>query len=110
MKSELQLRLAKNLKELRKEHKLTQFELAEKANISEAMIKSIELALSWPSDKTLINLSKALEIDTVRFFIPIDIEKNEQEKFYTDLEFVVRKNFDKYLDNILLRLKNKLPG
>lgn len=110
MKSELQLRLAKNLKELRKEHKLTQFELAEKANISEAMIKSIELALSWPSDKTLINLSKALEIDTVRFFIPIDIEKNEQEKFYTDLELVVRKNFDKYLDNILLRLKNKLPG
>lgn len=46
MKSELQMRLAKNLKKLRKEQKLTQFELAEKANISEAMIKSIELALS----------------------------------------------------------------
>ena len=40
------MRLAKNLKKLRKEQKLTQFELAEKANISEAMIKSIELALS----------------------------------------------------------------
>ena len=38
------------------------------------------------------------------------MDADEQEKFYTDLELVVRKNFDKYLDNILLRLKNKLSG
>ena len=52
MKSELQLRLAKNLKELRKEHKLTQFELAEKANISEAMKK----ALNWRCHGPVIKL------------------------------------------------------
>lgn len=104
MKSELQMRLAKNLKKLRKEQKLTQFELAEKANISEAMIKSIELALSWPSDKTLANISKALDIDAIRFFIPIDMDADEQEKFYTDLKFVVTKKFDKYLNEILSRL------
>ncbi|MBO5124128.1 MAG: helix-turn-helix transcriptional regulator [Spirochaetaceae bacterium] len=46
MKLEIQRRLAENLKRLRKERKLTQFELAEKANISEAMIKSVELCLS----------------------------------------------------------------
>ena len=81
MKSELQMRLAKNLKKLRKEQKLTQFELAEKANISEA-----------------------LDIDAIRFFIPIDMDADEQEKFYTDLKFVVTKNFDKYLNEILSRL------
>ena len=81
MKSELQMRLAKNLKKLRKEQKLTQFELAEKANIS-----------------------KALDIDAIRFFIPIDMDADEQEKFYTDLKFVVTKNFDKYLNEILSRL------
>lgn len=81
MKSELQMRLAKNLKKLRKEQKLTQFELAEKANIS-----------------------KALDIDAIRFFIPIDMDADKQEKFYTDLKFVVTKNFDKYLNEILSRL------
>lgn len=81
MKSELQMRLAKNLKKLRKEQKLTQFELAEKANISEA-----------------------LDIDAIRFFIPIDMDADEQEKFYTDLKFVVTKKFDKYLNEILSRL------
>ena len=58
MKLEIQKRLAENLKRLRKEQKLTQFELAEKANISEAMVKSVELAQSWPSDKTLTQLGK----------------------------------------------------
>lgn len=105
MKSELQLRLAKNLKELRKEHNLTQFELAEKANISEAMVKSIELALSWPSDKTLTSLSIALKIDVIRFFIPIDVLKNEKDNFYNELKHVTTKYFNKYLGEILQKLK-----
>ena len=54
MKLEIQTRLAHNIKRLRKNQNLTQFELAEKANISEAMVKSIELSLSWPSEKSLI--------------------------------------------------------
>lgn len=45
MKLEIQKRLAENLKHLRKELKVTQFELAEKANISEAMVKSVELEI-----------------------------------------------------------------
>ena len=63
MKLEIQTRLAHNLKRLRKNRNLTQFELAEKANISEAMVKSIELSISWPSEKTLTNLAEALEIE-----------------------------------------------
>ena len=68
MKLEIQTRLAHNLKRLRKNRNLTQFELAEKANISEAMVKSIELSLAWPSDKTLSQLSEALDVDIINFF------------------------------------------
>ena len=74
MKLEIQTRLAHNLKRLRKNRNLTQFELAEKANISEAMVKSIELSLAWPSDKTLSQLSEALDVDIINFFLPTNTD------------------------------------
>ena len=70
MQNEIQNRLATNLKRIRKAKKLTQFELAEKADISEGMVKSIEICHSWPSEKTLLQLSKALDIDVYHFFMP----------------------------------------
>ena len=60
MSNEIQSRLAENIKKIRKEKHLTQFELAEKANISEAMVKSIETCHAWPSENTLLLLSQAL--------------------------------------------------
>ena len=59
MKYEIQNRLAENMKRLRKERKLTQFELAEKANISEAMVKSIELMHAYDRVKLHCGESKA---------------------------------------------------
>ena len=51
--SEIQKRLGENIKQIRKTKKLTQFELAEKANVSEDTIKSLEQGRTWCSDKTL---------------------------------------------------------
>jgi len=105
MKSELQSRLAENLKKIRKVKKLTQFELAEKANISEAMVKSIELSLSWPSDKTLTQLSEALEVDVFKFFLPTNTEQCLDSDLFYELKHIIDKNYNKYLEKIFAHLK-----
>lgn len=58
---DIKSRLSNNLKNIRKEKGLSQFELAEKANISEQTINSIESKRLWPSDKTLSKITTALE-------------------------------------------------
>lgn len=105
MKLEIQRRLAENLKRLRKERKLTQFELAEKANISEAMIKSVELCLSWPSEKTLTQLAEALEVDILKFFIPSDTTSQMDKKLFCELKDVITRNYNTYLRTMLADLE-----
>ncbi len=71
MKSqELKEVLSQNLKKFRKEKGLSQFELAEKAGISEQTMNSIEGLRLWPSDKTLCKITAALKIEPYRLFIP----------------------------------------
>lgn len=41
---DIQSRLGENVKRIRKEQKLTQFQLAEKADLSEETVKNIELS------------------------------------------------------------------
>ena len=68
---EIKNRIATNLRNIRKSKKLTQFELAEKADMSEGAIKRIELALSYPEEKTLSQITESLDIDVVKLFMPI---------------------------------------
>jgi len=105
MKLEIQTRLAHNLKRLRKNRNLTQFELAEKANISEAMVKSIELSLAWPSDKTLSQLSEALNVDVINFFLPTNTESFVNSSLFSNIKEVVTENYNEYLQSILAEIK-----
>ena len=107
MKLEIQTRLAHNLKRLRKNRNLTQFELAEKANISEAMVKSIELSLAWPSDKTLSQLSEALETDIFKFFLPTDIDGQICKEICTELKETAKRNYNEYLEKVFPEIKIK---
>jgi len=68
--SNLRKILALNIKKQREKLGITQENLAEKADISAAMMNDIEGCRTWISDKTLKNLSSALKIDTYRLFIP----------------------------------------
>ncbi len=68
--SDIQARLAENLKRVRKQNNLTQFELAEKAHVSDETIKNIELCKTWTSEKTLSQITDALEIDIHTLFLP----------------------------------------
>ena len=69
--SEIQTRLAENLRRIRKSQHLTQFDLAEKAKISDETIKNIELCKTWTSEKTLSQITDALNIDIHSLFIPV---------------------------------------
>lgn len=100
MKLEIQTRLAHNIKRLRKNQNLTQFELAEKANISEAMVKSIELSLSWPSEKTLTQLSEALNTDIINFFVPENPENTIESSLYSQIKDSITENYNNYLQKI----------
>ena len=62
--------LSINIKRQREKLAITQECLAEKADISAAMMNDIEGCRTWVSDRTLKNLSFALKIDTYRLFIP----------------------------------------
>lgn len=105
MKLEIQTRLAHNLKRLRKNRNLTQFELAEKANISEAMVKSIELSLAWPSDKTLSQLSEALDVDIINFFLPTNTDSFINSSLFSNIKEVVTENYNEYLQSVLAEIK-----
>ena len=100
MKLEIQTRLAHNIKRLRKNQNLTQFELAEKANISEAMVRSIELSLSWPSEKTLTQLSEALNTDIINFFVPENPENTIESSLYSQIKDSITENYNNYLQKI----------
>jgi len=62
--------LARNIKKQREKLGITQENLAAQSDISAAMMNDIEGCRTWISDKTLINLSYALKVDTYRLFIP----------------------------------------
>ena len=67
---ELRESLSQNLKKYRKIKGWSQFELAEKAEISEQTVNSIEGLRLWPSDKTLAKIANVLEVEMYRLFVP----------------------------------------
>lgn len=104
MPNEIQKRLAENLKKIRKNKKMTQFELAEKADISEAMVKSIETCHAWPSEKTLLQISTVLETDVYHFFMPIPLSLEIKDKVKSQLQCTVKESYCEYVKTILEKL------
>lgn len=78
MKLEIQKRLAENLKRLRKERKLTQFELAE-----------------------------VLEVDVLKFFIPADTQGYVDNTLFCELKDIVTRHYNTYLRNMMVELEIK---
>ena len=97
---ELKTRLSKNLKKLRKEKNWSQFELAEKADLSEQTINSIESKRLWPSEKTIIKISTALNEDVSKLFIP---EENSEilNKINNDLLDSLKINIQEIVNNTI---------
>lgn len=102
--NEIQMRLAENVKAIRKRHKMTQFELAEAANISEAMVKSIELAHSWSSERTLLCISRALDTDVLHFFMPVRGSVEISQCVRRELEEVILQKYQETVAEVARRI------
>lgn len=101
---DIQIRLSGNLKRMRKSHKLTQFELAERADVSEDTVKSIELMRFWPSEKTLAQISSALNIDVYHFFMPTADTINTEKAVLKQLKETILKTYFTYIEDVLSEL------
>lgn len=104
---EIQQRLSENLRKIRKNKKMTQLDLAIKCDLSEAMIKNIELNRSWPSEKTLSQITDALELDVYRLFLPLAIDFEKEREIKVSVTDEIKKCLRKYLEEKLNSLELK---
>ena len=98
---EIRMRVAENIRTLRKQKKYTQFQLAEKSNLSEATIKSIELAHSYPEEKTLSQITEALEIDVVKLFMPVGESFRKNKEIAAQLKSAIAGDVRDYVNEVL---------
>lgn len=96
---ELRECLSLNLKKYRKIKGWSQFELAEKAEISEQTVNSIEGLRLWPSDKTLAKLANVLEVEMYRLFVPQTLAM--QSETISELKHAVVKTVETLVHDTL---------
>lgn len=99
--SEIQKRFGENLRFIRKQKKLTQFQLAELANVSEDTVKSIEQGRTWFSEKVLSQITEALNIDVVQLFVPIGESLTTRNENSRQLKIAIGENIRNYIDEVL---------
>lgn len=98
---DIKKRLGENVKRIRKEQHLTQFQLAEKAELSEETVKNIELSRCWTSDKNLAKLTKALEVDIHSLFLPVSTSFNDDSKDSVIIKNAIADNLKHYVNSVL---------
>ena len=98
---DIQKRLAENVKRIRKSKNLTQFQLAEIAEVSEETIKNIELCRCWTSDKNLAKITEALEVDIHRLFLPISTSLDEDSENINQIKNSIAENLRNYIETKL---------
>lgn len=97
MKLEIQNRLGENLKKIRKSKNLTQSELAEKADLSDAMIQSIETGRVWPSEYTITQIAEALEVDFYHFFLPVPTSLEVNDEIELKMKNIMEECFKTFI-------------
>ena len=98
---DIKKRLGENVKRIRKEQKLTQFQLAEKAELSEETVKNIELSRCWTSDKNLAKLTKALEVDIHSLFLPVSTSFDSDSENSVIIKTAIAEHLKDYVDSVL---------
>lgn len=104
---DIKKRLGENVKRIRKEKKLTQFQLAEKAELSEETVKNIELSRCWTSDKNLAKLTKALEVDIHSLFLPVNSSFDDDSQDSVIIKNAIADNLKHYVNSVLKEITEK---
>jgi transcriptional regulator with XRE-family HTH domain len=107
--------LSQNIKAARKALHLTQTKLAESADISLPYMTDIEHCKTWVSDKTLINIARALNMEVYQLFMPMednserkDSDQNKILREIADIVDVKKKNLRKIAENIMDELLDQI--
>jgi transcriptional regulator with XRE-family HTH domain len=95
--------LSLNIKNRRRLLSLSQEKLAETANLSTQTVNDIEGCRMWVSDKTMVKLAKALQVDVYQLLLPSIEEKIQgetQESLYfpTETLLILQYKIKKYID------------
>lgn len=106
--NDIQNRLGENVRRIRKAQNLTQFQLAEKAELSEETVKNIELARCWTSDKNLSKITKALGVDIHCLFLPIESSFNNDSKDSDLIKKAIAENLKNYVNSVLGEITQKM--
>lgn len=99
--NDIQRRLGENLKRIRKQRHLTQFQLAEKAGVSEETVKNIELSRCWTSDKNLSKITYALDIDVLHLFMPVSSSLAHDKDIILQIKKAVSEHIREYAETLL---------
>ena len=105
---DIQKRLGENVKRIRKEQNLTQFQLAEKAELSEETVKNIELSRCWTSDKNLAKITKALGVDIHTLFLPVKNSFDKDSEDSAVIKEAIAQNLRGYVDTVLGEITRKV--
>lgn len=97
---EIQTRLATNIKNFRKEQKLSQEKLSELADMSPESIKSIELMRSWVSEKSLAAIATALNVDVYQLFLPVPSSFQIESEIKDHMLSTARTSFSQFLETL----------
>jgi len=91
--------LGKNIKFLRKNKKLTQAVLAEKADISIIFLSSIERGAKYPKVDTLARIAGVLEVEVFELFKG-DLVPSDSKELITHLSKDITDKLNSALDDI----------
>jgi transcriptional regulator with XRE-family HTH domain len=106
--------LSQNIKNARGTLRITQAKLAEYADISLSSVIDIERCRTWVSDKTLLNIARALNMEAYQLLIPVKQtpDSPEQEKHMLEQitalihakKLALRKITDESMDDLILEI------
>ena len=97
---DIQKRLGENLKRIRKSKNLTQFQLAELADISEETVKNIELCRCWTSEKNLAKITEALNIDIHKLFLPVESSIQKDSENISQIKQTIAEELKSYKNGL----------
>jgi transcriptional regulator with XRE-family HTH domain len=98
--------LSANIKQYRAKRRFTQEKLAEIVGLSDQTINDIEGCRTWVSDKTLVKIARALNIEVFQLLYP----QSETEKLFPvrvpanillDLKALIKEDLDRRFSEIV---------
>jgi transcriptional regulator with XRE-family HTH domain len=112
---DLRTLLSQNIKNARGTLHITQAKLAEYADISLSSVVDIERCRTWVSDKTLLNIARALNKEAYQLLLPLkpaagadeDRERRLLEQIAVLIraqKLALRKITDESMENLLLEI------